>query len=388
MNDLKLTDLAVILYRTEDAIYFGWELSLPPSAVTGYQPNKLYRVKHYDAHTGTLHLKTDGNYPESDYEISFNDNTKILKGMDIRKISVRQNRFEALIDWSDLQEPSIPQVYPQPVTQSVREHEPVPPSNWVFQETVSFDLRDAVFEDGKVSFEAKLKSTSARVNIVIENPSIKKHFDSIKNYIWTLYGKRKTPCTATFDRVNEKIVVTSVDECSLQSLSTDILEQINDGWLEKHILDIASDDINIIGDLTAPLEDDTLNEHWVWNQLVKEEKTKHYHHLSYLSKRQAIDMQKLAITGKPISFVFVVAVNHKIFLVWETYLSQEATYIWELNDVSEIKSKYSLIQKLRKNTRMAYRREKEPGFHFVEHQYKEELNGFKKWKNEIDKILI
>jgi hypothetical protein len=60
----------------------------------------------------------------------------------------------------------------------------------------------------------------------------------------------------------------------------------------------------------------------------------------------------------------------------------------EINFTAEIHEKLGLILKLRKGNRMNYRREKEVGFEFIEHDYaNQKLNGFLKWKEELENII-
>lgn len=374
----KLDNLVIVLVREGDDVYFGWDLRLPIERVSGFLPDKLYRVLRFNEHERSLHLKYDGDAPLAAYKISFEDNTKLLESLNIEKIVVRQRI-------------AIPQSADYPTPNSIRPpvsaYKPEPPrpiavvteafSN-TFCDTVSFDIRDAIFETGTITFEAKVKFTREVVKVTMVNPAVKKHFDAVKNYIWKLFGKRKTSCQCTFEMISGKCNAKSVDRCDLLHLSENILEQINEGWVEEYILDNPTGDIYPISDLVDPLGDDVLTGEYVFNQLVKEAKTKHYHHLRYLSARQAIELQKLSVTGKPLSFVFLITAGPNIYLFWETYTSSEATYVWKINGPDEIKKHYSLILTLRNNKRMVYRKKKEPGFSFIEHDYQADLNGFLK----------
>lgn len=50
--------------------------------------------------------------------------------------------------------------------------------------------------------------------------------------------------------------------------------------------------------------------------------------------------------------------------------------------------KYALILQLRKSNKMAYRRKKEEDFCLIEHQYQLPLNGFLKWKEDLEQFVI
>lgn len=378
--------------RQEDQIFFGWGLSLPISSVSGFVAGQLYRITGFDEQERILHLKADGKAPQSAYKLSFADNTSLLQPLDIRRIAIQQRGFYGL-QQSDTQytQPAYTTPPPSPPTPPV--YQPVPsrqpPGPVTFSEDLTFDIRDAIFDDGTIKFDVKLKFPVTVVSVTLNNPSVKKHFDAVKNYIWKLLGKRKTPCNITFEMTGGKVTVKSVNSCELLHLNESILVQINEGWVEEHILGNLANEIYPIADVVEPLSDDVITPEYVFEYLVKESKTKHYNHLRYLSARQSIDLQKLSITGKPLSFVFLVRVNENVYLIWETYTTSEATYIWKLPaGVSDIKNRYSLILTLRKNNRMIYRRIKEPDFYFIEHDYQADLNGFLKWKQELEKILV
>lgn len=380
----KLDDLVIVLVREGDDVYFGWDLCLPINQVSGFLPGKLYRVTGFNENEKSLHLKYDGDAPLSAYKISFEDNTTLLQSLGIEKIAVRQRSLFTQVDnypAPNSIKPPVPAYYPEP-------SRPVPIVNNTFSDSITFDIRDAIFDEGIITFDAKVKFAGEVVKVTLVNPSVKKYFDAVKNYIWKLFGKKKTSCHCTFEMIGGKCTVKSVNSCELLHLSEDILEHINESWVEEYILDNNTEDIYPISDLVAPLGDDVLTDEYVFNQLVKEAKTKHYHHLRYLSSRQAIELEKLSLTGKPLSFVFLVTTGTNIYLVWETYTSSEATYIWNLANVDEIKNCHSLIITLRNNKRMMYRKKKEANFYFIEHDYQSDLNGFLKWKKEIEDILI
>ena len=227
-----------------------------------------------------------------------------------------------------------------------------------------------------------------KVEVTISNPNVKKYFDAVKNYIYKLFGSRKTSCTVTFEMRERKCVPVAVEDCVLSSLDETILQHIHDGWVEQVVLSAERDEIVSLDDLVEPVGDETLNPKSVFNHIVREDKTKHYHHLRYLSARQAIDLQKLSVTGKPLSFVFVIREKGVLFLIWETYLTQEATYIWKLPDASALQHRYGLILEMRKVGRMAYRNKKEPDFFYIEHEYKLPQKGLLKWKEELEQIIL
>lgn len=392
-----LNNAVIALLQQDGNVFLGWEYGIAAESVNGYISGQLFRVLDYNANDCILYLKPEGNASSEAYRLTFDKYGSIFAAMGIKRIEISRARMlgiKQITLATGYTQPvkSAPQYQaPPPLQPSVPPKSPpknAPPSNPRFTETCNLDIRDAIFDDGVIRFTVKVKFAWVNVEVVLQNASVKQYFDSVKNYIWKLFGSKKTPCTITFEIQNGKCVPFSIDSCDLKNLDETILQNIHNGWVDQVILSSDRNEITALDDLIDPIKDENHNGETVFNHIVQESKTKHYHHLRYLSARQAIDLQKLSITGKPLSFIFVIRNNENVFLVWETYLTQEATYVWKLTDASDIVQKFGLIQEIRKTKRMVYRRKKEDGFTFIEHDYLQPTNGFLKWKTEIENLIV
>ena len=393
----ELADKTIVLLSQDGQIFLSWEYGIPVGAVSGYTAGQLLRITDYNERDRVLYLKPDGKAPENGYRHTFDNYGRIFESMQVARIVISQPLTPAIKQITTAsgytqpisvryQQPPTPPPprFPQPPPRSV---EPPKPRSTRFTESLNFDIRDAEFDDGTITFTVKVKTAFQQVQVTLQNPAVRKYFDAIKNYIWKLFGSKKTPCTITFDMVDRKCIAVSVDSCDLLNLDGTILQEIHNQWVHEVLLSGDRDDILPLEDLVEPVKDETTTTDTIWNELVQEAKTKHYHHLRFLSARQAIDLQKLSITGKPVSFVFVVREAGNIFLVWETYSTSEATYIWKIAGVGEIPEKFGLILSMRKGKRMIYRNKKEKDFSFIEHDYQLPLNGFHKWKEKLENII-
>jgi len=126
--------------------------------------------------------------------------------------------------------------------------------------------------------------------------------------------------------------------------------------------------------------------------LLKKSETKHYKHLRFLSSKHNVDVGKLRFVHKPFSFVFILSNLNKFHIVWETLDTEEATYIWTVdkneNDLKEMLIHIDkTINLIIKDGRNEYRRQKEENFKRVVHDYTSIEDGFKNWKEEIEKII-
>ncbi len=103
-------------------------------------------------------------------------------------------------------------------------------------------------------------------------------------------------------------------------------------------------------------------------------------------------MQKLRIVHKPSSFVFLLSGIDNFHIVWETLDTQEATYIWTFtNDIKNLKQVLADIDKtinfIIRDGKNEYIGRNEKNFNRVFHDYIDLQNGFKNWKEEIEKVI-
>lgn len=385
----ELIDKTIALLSQNDQVFLSWEYSIPLSAVSGYMTNQLYRIIEYNERHRILYLKPDGTAPKDAYLHTFNTFGQMFESMQVARIEISGPRTRYIMLATGYTQPisvkyKEPSYSPPPRAQQ----QPAPPTrDYRFTEILSFDIRDAIFDEGMITIKLKVKSKGVNVDVRIDNPAIKKYFDSVKNYIANILGGNKTPITVTFDMQNGKWIPLSVDDCVLKTLDESIMERVQEDFVEQVVLSGERDDIISLDDLIEPVKNDAITVDTIFDHVVQEEKTKHYHHLRYLSARQAIDLQKLSITGNPLSFVFVVRESGGMYLIWETYNTPEATYIWKIDGTANIIQKFGLILELRKSNKMLYLQKKEPAFYRIVHQYNLERNGFVKWKEKIEQIF-
>jgi hypothetical protein len=105
-----------------------------------------------------------------------------------------------------------------------------------------------------------------------------------------------------------------------------------------------------------------------------------------------VTASRLRITGRPVSFIFVIKGKVHHYLVWETYETEEATYIWKLNSPDkkrqseELKSLLDKIVWLRAGNKMSYIRSKPLNFRRIEHDYAGKDWGFEKWEKILTEL--
>jgi len=264
------------------------------------------------------------------------------------------------------------------------------PHKTSINEKRSIPIQDLLFENGKASFSLFLGPILATVDFEITHSEIRKEFDAVKEYLEKILGTKNLECQIKLDAVGKDIQSKSAHFCSGEIINGSLFEKVEDYVVSEAFLN-SELDIAIVDDqlektatlLSAKEPKDT---NWLLDHLNKLKTSKHYHHLRYLSSRQEVAAFKLRITGKPISFIFVIKENLQQFLVWETYETEEATYVWWLaapdrnGQIKEVKDLLEKIKWLRASNKSQYIRLKLPNFKRIEHDYSGDDWGFEKWR--------
>jgi hypothetical protein len=134
------------------------------------------------------------------------------------------------------------------------------------------------------------------------------------------------------------------------------------------------------------------NEDQLFEDLLKITNTKHYKPLRYLSSKHAHTKMKLRFVIKPVSFIFLIEGEGNYYIIWETIDTEEATYIW--HEVADLKMLNQNVQRILNKIseivaqgKTDYINKKEDGFIRIYHDYSDPVNGFLKWKEEIESAL-
>jgi hypothetical protein len=104
-----------------------------------------------------------------------------------------------------------------------------------------------------------------------------------------------------------------------------------------------------------------------------------------LSSLHDADAFQLRMTGK-LSFIFVVKGKIDYHLIWETYETEEATYIWKLvgpdrkSRQKEMSDHLKTIKSLRSKNKLHYIRSNPLNFTRIVHDYSQKNGGVEKWK--------
>lgn len=270
-----------------------------------------------------------------------------------------------------------------------------------YNEPFSIPIKNVKFLTGKVTFKKKIQQFTKPIEFQIFNDNIIEEYDAVKNYFASVFKTKKIqviPAITTADGVVNSINATSIE-----------IDKIDKTFIE----DVKFEVVNIArrkessGDKQLFTKDEYLekyagediaaqqffkDENEFLETLLEKSETKHYKHLRFLSSKHKQELEKLRIVHKPFSFVFVLSGIDNFHIIWETLDTQEATYIWTYaNDIKGLKDflkhtdkTINLILREKKNE---YISRNEENFNRIFHDYTDIQNGFKNWKEEIEKII-
>lgn len=364
-------------------------------------PYYMCRTVGLDESSGRLLLDYPRleKYNEEAYAISIQVNSNVILASNIKEFEILGSTHNSSItphkyepkDFIDIDESKsmIPEVVPVNTHWPEKDFVSSRAERTVLDEKKSIPVIEIVFEDGKASFTYFINSLLGTITFEIINPVIKKEYDAVKEY-FPKVGIKNIDCQINLQAIGMNIQSKSAHFCIPDIINADLFVKVEDFVINTVFFD-GEGDISILEDKLAqtatklggkgPKDPNSL-----LNELQKRKKSKHYYHLRYLSSKQEEALFRLRITGKPVSFIFVIKGDLYYFLVWETYETEEATYIWKLansdkqSQIEEVKNLLDKIVWLRDKNKIQYIRSKPQNFRRIEHEYVGDDWGFEKWK--------
>jgi len=379
----------IVLKKYGDLVFLGTTVSVSIEDVSGdFIENYCYRVLNFDSITQTLDLIPEGKANSSVFAQTSAVIRDSIKNMEIKKISIKQPSNKQYIAASSVYKHFESNEERNILSTDYQSNEALP--NTI---KIECDLREAEFGEGEIKFSVFLKKEKTDVIVSIINLSFHNYFNSVKNYIWKALGEKKIECTLTYLIVDGQFKQILIEDSILSFIDESILNKIDDKWIETEIVKSSSNTITSVDKIIEILNCSGKDQKWLLNKLFTTDKTRHYQHLSFLSLRHDINYFQLSFVSRPFSFVFVIKELDSLFVVWETYSTKEATYIWNMGVIdeeafqNELAKYFEIILYLRNNNKLKYKKHNLAGFYCIEHNYQLPENGFEKWKTEFQSIV-
>lgn len=377
----------------------GDELYLPCVTAIGckappYVPGSAYvlcETEDLDAETGTLKLNAPTDYTPQNAN-SYANSVKI-NSQAILDAGVKA--FLILYGGQHWLEPPRYEAKPTGEGQGAGSQVPSPPQSFIISKQLPVAFASLTFDEGVIRFTQFVDTRLGEVSFDVIYSTSRKVYDAVKDYFQKVFRKKTLVCQITVEMAGREILSKTAQFVPDNPFDFSVIERVSDCLVEDTILN-SDEPISLVDDKLKAVVDLTEN-HLTFDGLLdtlhRLKKSKHYHHLRHLSSLHEADMFRLQMTGKPVSFIFVAKGPLHYHLVWETYETEEATYVWQLlsgdsqsrrQEMTEIIDK---IKWLREKNKMQYRKSAPGNFHYIEHDYAAEDGGLLNWKTALDLYL-
>lgn len=275
-----------------------------------------------------------------------------------------------------------------------------------FSEFVNFSIpfKELKFEFGCVSFSKKVKFHDVPIKFSIINIDIRAEFDAIKNYFSNFLKSKRINVFAEIVFVNGDISEIKASSPEISKINNKTIDSVKFEFVGDFLKKRRNFDIDkslfTMDECFALMnsnENNTnafyKNDKDLFDDILQISDTKHYKHLRFLSSKHAYKIMKLRFVLKPFSFIFLIEGEKMFHIIWETLDTEEASYIWHVEKNKEkLKLKLNQIEDIiniiKVQGKTAYINSKDENYHRIYHDYSEIVDGFVKWKSEIESFLI
>jgi len=410
-QDRGILDRNFVLKRMGDILYLPCEKEIACKAPS-YLANVPYlmcKTARFDPSIGrlSLNLPTDYvRYNETAYQISIQTNSAVILSSKVESFDILYGSSSvsaycaSKYDWGNLDSnidwTPTPQKSEQVAdTTESAQSTPTPPHRISISGEYPITIQEMTFADAKVSFTWYVHPTLGTVTFEIPHSESKKEYDAIKGYFEKVLRSKTLKCHLTLEAIGGTIQSKTARLSQEDVINGTMIEKVTDYCIKSEILD-CDDPITLVEEKLAAVIDfseDERNLIWLLNKIDKFKTSKHYYHLSHLSSLHDAASFRLRMTGKPVSFIFAVQGAHDYHLVWETYETEEATYVWKLQGrdtksrQKEVGELLERIKWLRAQNKVAYIQSKPSNFKRIEHDYGQENGGLEKWKASLSEYI-
>ncbi|MBZ0242028.1 MAG: hypothetical protein K8F24_02320 [Bacteroidales bacterium] len=259
------------------------------------------------------------------------------------------------------------------------------------------------FQLGAVSFNHQFNFFDEPVSFLLHNYELREEFDAVKNYFTNVLKTKEITVIAKLELRDDTLRVLEANSPEISKIDKKLIESfrfefVADMKRKKFMIDI-DQSLFTMDELFAAYAEDGFNsntffqnEQELMDSLLQITDTKHYRNLRYLSSIHAHHIMKLRFVLQPFSFVFLVEGEKQYHLIWETLDTEEATYVWHTDkNLPALKQSArkleDILNLIKAQGKIAYINSSEDPFRRVYHDYSDLVDGFVKWKAELEQCL-
>ncbi|MFO0360750.1 MAG: hypothetical protein ACK500_02910 [Flavobacteriales bacterium] len=278
-----------------------------------------------------------------------------------------------------------------------------PPRKVIIRETFYVPLKDVRFKLGGVSLDKKFKEHPHTLELTIPNYDIREEFDAVKNYFANVLKTKKIGVTAHIEITDGEVTSMEATSPEIEKIDKELIDNVKFEFVKsttKKRINVELDkSVFTMDEYFDRLADEKFksnafynNDKELFEDLLAISNTKHYKHLRFLSSKHSHDIMKLRFVHKPFSFIFLIQGERNYHIVWETLDTEEATYVWHIaKDINVLKMTLrkieDIINVIKVQGKTAYISSTEDAFRRIYHDYSNMVDGFVKWKGELESVL-
>jgi len=277
------------------------------------------------------------------------------------------------------------------------------PEKVTIKETFFVPLKNVRFKLGGVSFDKKFKEHKKTIELTVSNFEVREEFDAVKNYFANVLKTKKIEVTVNIEITDNEVTSIEAKSPEIEKIDKQLIDNVKFEFVKstfKKKINVEIDkNLFTMDEYFDTFADDKFKSNTFYNSdkelfedLLTISDTKHYKHLRFLSSKHSHSIMKLRFIHKPFSFVFLIEGERNYHIVWETLDTEEATYVWHITkDVNVLKMTLrkieSIINVIKVHGKTAYISLTEDPFRRIYHDYSELVEGFVKWKGDLENIL-
>lgn len=281
----------------------------------------------------------------------------------------------------------------------------VPPivKKHTLQEDYSVFWKDVRFGFGAVTVFVKSRKLRRSMEVRVYNDHLRPEFDAIKNYFGKILNSKKIRIQVRYELEDHRVVRVQAHSPEIVRIDRNLIDSVKLEWVKalpgKRITAEVDKSLFTMDEYFEAATDKKIkpglfyqDEKDLLQDLLDISSTKHYKQLRFLSANHAHRIMKLRFILHPFSFLFLIEGEKKYHVIWETLDTAEATYIWHIEkSLSELKRTMqkieSIIQVIKAQGKTAYIQLSEENYHRIYHDYSTLVDGFVRWKGEVEAVL-
>jgi hypothetical protein len=290
---------------------------------------------------------------------------------------------------------------PHILREPVRHYRSVPEHRTI-EKTFFVPLKEIRFILGGAVFSRYFREYDQTTEVIIQNYYLREEFDAVKNYFTNALQTRKIQVRASLKVDNNKIVSVTASSPEIEKIDNQLIENIKFDFvknIKKKVLTDVDKSLFTMEEYFETFGEGKLkpgafyqDEKELFEDIMKITQTKHYRQLRFLSENHCYRTMKLRFVQKPFSFLFLLEGEKNYHIVWETLDTEEATYIWHAEKNIQalkpaLKKVEDIINVIKVQGKTAYINTTNDPFRRIYHDYSDFIDGFVKWKGELENIL-